>query len=79
MFLVNGKSVSVTVGSFDRTDQVLERVCSEIQLASELTYYFSLFLEKQCADAESWTGEHAPASTCASTEQLPCCSESPTH
>lgn len=55
VFLVNGKSVSVTVGSFDRTDQVLERVCSEIQLASELTYYFSLFLEKQSEDAESWT------------------------
>ena len=58
VYLVNGKSVSVRVGVFDRTDQVLERVCAEIELASHLTYYFSLFMEKQDeGEEESWTCE----------------------
>ena len=55
VFLVNGKSVSVKVGTYDRTDQVLERVCQEIQLASDLTYYFALFIEKQQEGEETWT------------------------
>ena len=54
MFLVNGKSVKVTVNVFDRTDQVLEKVCSEIQLAPELTYYFGLFTEIE--ESDTWTG-----------------------
>lgn len=56
VFLVNGKSVSVQVGSFDRTDQVLEKVAKEIQLATKLTYYFGLFLEKEAEDTDTWTG-----------------------
>ena len=56
VFLVNGKSVSVQVGSFDRTDQVLEKVATEIQLAPQLTYYFGLFLEKETEDTDTWTG-----------------------
>lgn len=55
VFLVNSKSVSVKVGTYDRTDQVLERVCQEIQLASDLTYYFALFMEKQEEGEETWT------------------------
>lgn len=57
VFLVNGKSVSVQVNVFDRTDQVLERVCAEIQLASQLTYYFALFVEKKEEGEETWTGQ----------------------
>jgi hypothetical protein len=55
-FLVNGKSVTVKVGAFDRTDQVLEKVASEIQLAPKLTYYFGLFLEKEDQETGAWTG-----------------------
>ncbi|XP_064387805.1 sorting nexin-17-like isoform X2 [Halichondria panicea] len=47
VFLVNGKSVSVPVAISDRTDQVLESVCAQIELTSDLTYYFALFLEKE--------------------------------
>lgn len=57
VYLVNGKSVSVQVGVYDRTDQVLERACVEIQLASHLTYYFALFMEKQEEGEETWTGQ----------------------
>ena len=57
VFLVNGKSVKVRVGTYDRTDQVLEKVCAEIKLGSEFTYYFGLFLEKEEEDS-TWTGCH---------------------
>ena len=56
VFLVNGKSVKVEVGAFDRTDQVLEKVASEIQLPPKLTYYFGLFLEKEDEETGTWTG-----------------------
>lgn len=72
VFLVNGKSVTVKVGSFDRTDQVLEKVSSEIQLAPQLTYYFGLFLEREQEEGGSWVGTlpwqcpcSAPSVTCA--------------
>ena len=54
VFLVNGKSVTVRVNMYDRTDQVLEKVCSEIKLTPEFTYFFGLFLEKD--DDDSWIG-----------------------
>lgn len=56
VFLVNGKSVTVKVGSFDRTDEVLEKVASEIQLAPQLTYYFGLFLETEQEEGGTWAG-----------------------
>ncbi len=46
VYLVNGKSISVTVAVGDRADQVLEAVCDKIDLNSDLTYYFGLFLER---------------------------------
>ncbi len=56
VFLVNGKSTSVKVDPFYRTDQVLEAVSSQIQLKPDLTYYFNLFLEKQDGEEQTWTG-----------------------
>ncbi len=47
IYLVNGKSVSVPVAVSDRADEVLEAVCAHIELTSDLTYYFALFLEKE--------------------------------
>ena len=44
---MNGKSVSVPVAVSDRADEVLEAVCAHIELPSDLTYYFALFLEKE--------------------------------
>ena len=54
--------MSVKIGTYDRSDQVLEKVCKEIQLATPLTYYFGLFLEKEEKQGEeeeeeqTWTG-----------------------
>lgn len=56
VFLVNGKSVTVRVGTYDRTDQVLEKVSSEIKIATEFTYFFGLYLEKE-EDDSTWTGD----------------------
>lgn len=59
VFLVNGKSVSVTLDPFNRTDQVLELVCSQIEMGPGFTYYFGLFLEKENSGEDStWTGCH---------------------
>ncbi len=55
VFLMNGKSVTVRVGTYDRTDQVLEKVCSEINLTPEFTYFFGLFFEKE--EEDCWTGD----------------------
>ena len=53
MYLVNGKKVTVAVSVSDRSDQVLEQVCSQIELNPELTYYFGLFLEREDPTSES--------------------------
>ena len=56
VFLLNGKSVTVLVNRYQRTDQVLEGVASHIQLAPACTYLFNLFLEKQEGSGQTWTG-----------------------
>ena len=44
VYLVNGKSVKVDITSTDQTDDVLETVCSVLELGTDLTYYFGLYL-----------------------------------
>ena len=51
MYLVNGKKVTLTVQTTDRADQVLEQVGAEIELNSDLTYYFGLFIERESDNA----------------------------
>lgn len=52
---MNGKSVTIQVDPYKRTDQVLEGVASHIQLAPRCTYFFNLFLEQQ-EEGQPWTG-----------------------
>ena len=44
VYLVNGKSVKVDIMSTDQTDDVLETVCSVLELTQDLAYYFGLYL-----------------------------------
>eukprot|EP01147_Barroeca_monosierra_P005267 gene5267-7046_t len=44
VYLVNGKKVSVDILNIDQTDDVLETVCSVLDLDADLTYYFGLYL-----------------------------------
>jgi sorting nexin-17 len=53
IYLVNGKSVTVSLQSFDRSDEVLEKAAVKVELNASLTYYFSLYLEEQTGD--KWT------------------------
>ena len=49
--------MTVTVAVSDRSDQVLEQVCSKIELNPELTYYFGLFLERENTTSDVCEGE----------------------
>eukprot|EP00730_Choanoeca_flexa_P016313 TRINITY_DN7675_c0_g1_i1.p2 TRINITY_DN7675_c0_g1~~TRINITY_DN7675_c0_g1_i1.p2 ORF type:complete len:482 (+),score=173.85 TRINITY_DN7675_c0_g1_i1:3565-5010(+) len=44
VYLANGKKVSINIVSTDQTEDVLETVCSFIELPSDLTYFFGLYL-----------------------------------
>ncbi|KAK7863145.1 hypothetical protein R5R35_012761 [Gryllus longicercus] len=52
VFLMNGFQISLKVLTTERSDQVLEKVCQQINLASEYVYYFSLFLIKREDDGD---------------------------
>lgn len=47
VYLINGKAVGLDCLSTDQTDEVLEAVCEQIGLTSELTYYFGLYLVQE--------------------------------
>ncbi|XP_046383091.1 sorting nexin-17 [Ischnura elegans] len=47
VFLMNGFRVPLRINSNECSSEVLEKVCRQIQLPSELIYYFSLFLIKR--------------------------------
>lgn len=47
IYLVNKKSVTMTILSTDQTDQVLEDVCKELNIEEDLTYYFNLFMVRE--------------------------------
>ncbi|XP_067008355.2 sorting nexin-17 [Anabrus simplex] len=52
VFLMNGYRISLKVLTTERSDQVLEKVCQQINLPSEYVYYFSLFLIKKEEDGD---------------------------
>ena len=56
VFLVNGKSITLQVNPFQRSDEVLEGVASHVQLGPQLTYYFNLYIERQEGEEQTWTG-----------------------
>ncbi|KAF6211282.1 hypothetical protein GE061_014399 [Apolygus lucorum] len=47
VFLMNGYKISVSANSNDRSNYVLEKACSSINLPTAYIYYFSLFLLKK--------------------------------
>ncbi|BES94589.1 Hypothetical protein NTJ_07398 [Nesidiocoris tenuis] len=47
VFLMNGYKISVTANSNERSNAVLEKACSQINLPPAYVYYFSLFLLKK--------------------------------
>ncbi|XP_071441173.1 sorting nexin-17 isoform X2 [Hetaerina americana] len=47
VFLMNGFRVPLRINSNECSSEVLEKVCRQIQLPTELIYYFSLFLIKR--------------------------------
>lgn len=44
VYLPNGKSLTVDILSTNQTDDVLETVCSVLEMSPDLTYYFALYL-----------------------------------
>ncbi|XP_030830080.1 sorting nexin-17 [Strongylocentrotus purpuratus] len=55
VYMMNGSRVKVDIKSTDQTDDVLERVTSEIGLHEQFTYYFALFLVIKDKDEEAGT------------------------
>lgn len=53
VFMMNGSRVKVDIKSTDQTDDVLERVTSEIGLPDQFTYYFGLFLVAKDKEEEA--------------------------
>lgn len=45
--MLNGNSVNLQVDPKSSNDDILEAVCRELKLPSELTYYFGLYLAKE--------------------------------
>ncbi|XP_049858580.1 sorting nexin-17 isoform X2 [Schistocerca gregaria] len=52
VYLMNGYRILLKVLTTERSDQVLEKVCQQINLPSEYVYYFSLFLIKREDDGD---------------------------
>ncbi|XP_070534165.1 LOW QUALITY PROTEIN: sorting nexin-17-like [Ptychodera flava] len=50
VYLLNGHKITVQIMSTDQTDDVLEAVASNIDLADDYVYYFALFLIKKDPD-----------------------------
>ncbi|XP_075211673.1 sorting nexin-17-like isoform X2 [Lycorma delicatula] len=44
VFLMNGYKITINANTNERTDQILEKVCTFINLPANYMYYFSLFL-----------------------------------
>jgi len=57
IYLINGKKVTITVNTSDRSDQVLEKVALEIELRADFTYYFGLFLEEETEGGSPYSCE----------------------
>ncbi|XP_076039962.1 sorting nexin-17-like [Oratosquilla oratoria] len=47
VFLMNGQKITLKVPATLQTDDVLEKVCSHINLPCDMVYYFALFLIKK--------------------------------
>ncbi|XP_071496097.1 sorting nexin-17-like [Diadema antillarum] len=55
VYMMNGSRVKVNIKSTDQTDDVLEKVTSEVGLPDQFTYYFGLFLVVKDKDEEAGT------------------------
>lgn len=55
VYLVNDKNLPIQVSNYSSSDEVLEVMCQKLKMASHLTYYFALFLEKQVPGSTEWT------------------------
>ncbi|XP_045116632.1 sorting nexin-17-like [Portunus trituberculatus] len=47
IYLTSGQKVTLTIPATLQTDDLLEKVCNQIHLPSEMVYYFALFLVKK--------------------------------
>ncbi|KDR21557.1 sorting nexin-17 [Zootermopsis nevadensis] len=52
VFLMNGYKISLNVVTTERSDQVLEKACHQLNLPNEYVYYFSLFLINREEDGD---------------------------